>query len=841
MTTSGSASTPIGPGGGAALPVSAPTAGAVARATRERAVVTGRILGWSFTPLRGKRPIGDGWQSAPREDEPTALAWAAQGNIGLRTGSTSGVVVIDIDSGKGGETPKGLPATATVRTGGGGLHLYFKIPAGETIGNSVSRLAPKVDVRGENGQVVYVGSVHPETGATYEWQTGLSPNEVGIAELPSWVVDTLRGARTPSASSSSATTPAATMSAAHGALHHHGTGLTPYGAKVLDDVCSEVAASVPGERNAKLNQAAFRVGQLAGEGDVQESVARALLLVAASACGLDEAEANATIDSGIAGGLKSPRGSKTASAKKASSRTSPPASSHAPSSGRVKSSASVAKEELEEYELSLTEITHGPDGLPLTDWGNARRFVHSETGDVHYATGIGWIRFDGVRWVPSEDDGEAVRRVGSLTGKMASLIGAIIDDVERKRWRKWCEQSQGLARITACHTIARSLPPIMALATAFDSDESEFLLACPNGTIDLTTGVVRAPKREDRLTMATAVRYEPTAKCPTWDKFIHTIFGGNADLIGFVQRAAGYTATGSTREQVFFLLHGTGSNGKSTLVKTLRAVLGDYARNADFQTFLQSRTAGASSGQARSDLARLRGSRLVTASEPDEGARFSESVLKSITGGEPVTARFQYQAEFEYMPRLKLWLSANHKPRVSGSDFAMFRRTRLIPFTVRIPDADKDVDLDKKLLAESEGILAWIVRGAVEWSKGGLRTISEVKLATEEYREENDLLGSFVAEFCVEDPTASIEATALYKEFQAFVEREGEHEWSQTRFGRGLIERKGVTRRRDGVTRRQCYYGIDLRSLFTPPPTPAVPYVTLPPVPPHGTREPGED
>lgn len=797
----------MSPGGGAATSSPASAAGAVARATRQRAVTMGRILGWSFTPLLGKRPTMTGWESAPREDEPTAMAWATSGNIGLRTGSASGVVVVDVDSAKGGETPKDLPVTATVRTGGGGLHLYFKNPAGG-LPNSVSRLGPKVDVRGERGQVVYVGSVHPETGATYEWATGLSPNDVGVAELPAWAIEVLRAPK-----AKREETPPTHASA--GAMRYYGRG-TPYGVSVLERVSTEVASCAPGTRNATLNQAAFRVGQLVAEGDLDEAVARGVLHASATACGLDDAEARATIDSGVAGGLKSPRGSKTATAKKASaSRGSPGPASPAPAPGAKGASPAAATEEEEETDLALTEITVGPDGLPLTDWGNALRFVQSERGDVHYAPGIGWMRFDGVRWVPSEDDGEAVRRVGALTGKMATLIGGILDDIERKRWRKWCEASQAKSRIDACHAIAKSLPPITTRADDFDGPASEFLLAAPNGTIDLTTGSVRDARREDRLTMATSVRYEPAATCPAWDKFLGRIFDDNTDLIHFVQCAAGYTATGSTREQVFFLLHGTGSNGKSTLVKTLRAVLGDYARNADFQTFLQSRT-GASSGQARSDLARLRGSRLVTASEPDEGARFSESVVKSITGGEPVTARYQYQTEFEYVPRLKLWLSANHKPRVAGNDFAMFRRTRLIPFDVRIPDSEKDPALDKKLLAESEGILAWIVRGALYWLEDGLKPPKEVLLATEAYREENDLLGGFIVERCVEDPTAYIEAAPLYKEFRAYIEEAGEHEWTQTRFGRALMERPGIVRERHPVTRRMAYRGIDLRSLFTP-------------------------
>ena len=250
----------------------------------------GHSLGWSFTPLAGKRPILKAWQSRPHEKLEQALAWAAQGNIGLRTGRISGVVVIDVDEGGSVESLSLLP-TAAVRTGGGGTHLYFRFNA--PLGNSVSKLGPHIDVKADGGQVVFAGSVHPETTRTYEWIPGLSPREIPLADLPARILDLLR---VPGRAPSNCGTPPRELA----------TPGHPSAEVFLNEELAALCRAPEGTRNNTLNKAAFRLGSLVASGHLDRLVVESALLETALAIGLGNAEAKATIQSGLdAGGRRS--------------------------------------------------------------------------------------------------------------------------------------------------------------------------------------------------------------------------------------------------------------------------------------------------------------------------------------------------------------------------------------------------------------------------------------------------------------------------------------------------------------------------------------------------------
>jgi len=305
------------------------------------------------------------------------------------------------------------------------------------------------------------------------------------------------------------------------------------------------------------------------------------------------------------------------------------------------------------------------------------------------------------------------------------------------------------------------------------------------------------------------VIYDPAASCPLWDTFLSRTMGGNANLISFLQRAAGYTLTGDVREQCLFFLHGTGANGKSTYLEVLRALLGDYAKQADFSTFIVRTSDG-----VRNDLADLRGARLVTATEVDAGKRFAESLVKQLTGGDTIKARFLFQEFFEFEPTFKLFLAANHKPRIEGTDYAIWRRIRLIPFTVTIPEAERDPDLKRKLLGELPGILRWAVEGCLEWQKRGLKPPEEVLAATEDYRAEMDSLTSFFSESCVIHPESKVLSTVLYDEYVKWCGDSGEEQLPRKQFVARLRE-KGFGHYR-GAGGRYYWYGVTLKGIPAP-------------------------
>jgi putative DNA primase/helicase len=259
---------------------------------------------------------------------------------------------------------------------------------------------------------------------------------------------------------------------------------------------------------------------------------------------------------------------------------------------------------------------------------------------------------------------------------------------------------------------------------------------------------------------------------------------GRRELIHFLQKAIGYSLTGNTQEQCFFILYGTGANGKSTLLDTLLALLGSYAKQAAPDVLLSK-----SIDRHPTELADLMGARLVTAIETGEGRRLAENLVKQMTGGDRIKARFMRQDFFEFSPTFKLFLATNHKPQIRGTDYAIWRRIRLIPFTVTIPEEERDPTLPEKLRVELPGILAWAVRGCLAWQHEGLKPPAEVAHATEAYRTEMDVLAAFLADCCVVHRNARVKASELYHIYTQWCEDNGEHVENQRSFGMRLSER----------------------------------------------------
>jgi putative DNA primase/helicase len=301
------------------------------------------------------------------------------------------------------------------------------------------------------------------------------------------------------------------------------------------------------------------------------------------------------------------------------------------------------------------------------------------------------------------------------------------------------------------------------------------LFNCANGTIDLTTGELIRPRREDLITQCSPVRFDPEAESYEWDRFLDRIFDGRQPLIDYVQRLAGYTVTGLTTEQILPIFYGVGANGKTTLLTVFLEVMGnDYAQKANRDLLMVKQRK-----EHPAELAALFGKRLIVATESDDGSRLAEGLVKDLTGSEKITARGMYENFWQFGPMHKLFLATNHKPEVRGTDHAMWRRLRLIPFDVVIPDAEQDKKLPDKLRAESSGILAWMVQGCLDWQRQGLGTPDEVMKATATYRTEQDVLATFIADECLVSPACKVKATPLYDAYKNWCDRTGEHEQGQ--------------------------------------------------------------
>ena len=332
------------------------------------------------------------------------------------------------------------------------------------------------------------------------------------------------------------------------------------------------------------------------------------------------------------------------------------------------------------------------------------------------------------------------------------------------------KRSQGQPRLDALLTCASTEPELVAHADALDADP--WLLNTPTGTIDLRSGELREHRPEDLITKITAVGPDRGMPTTHWLEYHRTSLG-DPNLIAAFQRRVGYTLTGDTREQCMFIAAGDGENGKTTGMETIAAMLGDYATAADASTF----TTAASDRAARSDLARLRGARLVTADEIDANAQLAESLVKRLTGGDRITARYLYRDEFEFRPVMKLWLTCNHLPRVQGDDHAIWRRLQVIPFDKRIQRPDKH--LSRKLRAELPGILAWAIQGCLDWQRDGLGSCGAIEHAGATYRQREDRLALFLNDRCEIDTDARVESGEL---------RDAYHAWERARGGVPLAD-----------------------------------------------------
>ncbi|HHV39634.1 MAG TPA: DNA primase, partial [Tepidimicrobium sp.] len=404
-----------------------------------------------------------------------------------------------------------------------------------------------------------------------------------------------------------------------------------------------------------------------------------------------------------------------------------------------------------------------------------------------------WIVWNGKQW--AVDNTAAIQRIAKDTvAKIYEEARDTWDEEEREAIEKHARSSESERKLHAMINLASSEEGIPALPEELDN--GAYLLNVANGTLDLTTGALLTHKRKDLLTKLTPIEYDPDAKAPRWEAFVAWAMDNNQNLISFLQRAVGYSLTADVSEQVLFFCHGSGDNGKSVFLETILALLGPYGKTTAQNLLMASRFEAHPTG-----VADLMGTRMAVSIETGESRRLDETLVKSLTGGDRIRARFMRQDFFEFEPTHKIWLATNHKPIIRGRDHAIWRRIRLIPFSMKISEEEKDPQLVDKLKKELSGILAWAVEGCLQWQEHGLGLPEEVKAATEEYKEEmKSQVERFVEECCYVNPRAEALSPDLYKRYEEWCEANGEKTMSNSWFGRKLGEMGLESRKTKGDT-----------------------------------------
>ena len=430
-----------------------------------------------------------------------------------------------------------------------------------------------------------------------------------------------------------------------------------------------------------------------------------------------------------------------------------------------------------------------------SDEALANRFTARHRDDLRFVHTWGrWLVWDGKRWQPDETLIVTDHARGLVRDASGEILG-----------------SNGSQKLAAVVASAKTVSAIERLARADrqhasqtgDWDRDPWLLNTPTGTIDLKTGQVRPHHRQDLITKMTTVG--PGETCPKWLEFLKRIFEDDQNLIAYIQKVLGYSLTGSVQEHALFFCHGTGGNGKGVLLATWHGILGDYSAIAPMSTFTATQNE-----RHPTELAMLRGARLVTAQETEDGHRWAESKIKALTGGDPISARFMRQDFFTYQPSFKLIVAGNHRPSLRNVDEAIRRRFNLVPFTVTIPPAERDPGLAEKLKEEWPGILAWAIEGCLGWQRIGLVPPSAVTKATEDYLTEEDAVGRFISECCERHPQAQAELKDLYAAYKRFCETTGETVMSQKSFSQKL-EGQNLVKGNDSRSRRVRFQGVRLR------------------------------
>lgn len=669
-------------------------------------------------PSPAKHPVHDGWQNVatcdqvdvatwwrPENRGQTMTEWFPLANIGIVTGRKSGIFVLDEDTYNGGDQTLAnyvrrhgeMPETRIHDTGSAGKHYFFIAPPDFDVRNSAGKtLGRGLDVRGENGFVVAPPSMSAK--GFYE----LNPvHDIAPSAAPDWLLERLRHYDQGQNGS---------MGAGQFVTESTGSALK-YVEAALRAESDRMRNAAEGVRNDTLNQCAFSLGTLGGAGLLSEEAAFSALREAALAAGLGEHEIRATFLSGWTSGLEKPR--------------------------------SVQWQSMGAVWPMRARTEFGNCDRMGDHFGRVLRFCPERNC---------WMIYEGGVWRQgTRDEGMwyAQMMIRSLpetealsydTEKIASEDGSEPPTSPREDFIQWTFTQQKASACRNAAELAKGAPLMRMSQDTFDSDP--LLLNARNGVVNLATGDLLKHDPEQRMTLQAAAPFlGPDTPAPQWEAFLRRV-QPSADMRGYLQRVAGYCATGLTIEQVFFLMHGAGANGKSVCQGVLSAILGSYAQTMPVDTLM----ASSIDSRIPNDVARMAGRRFLVAAESKQGKSLDEARMRALTGGDTIAARYMRAEYFEFRPVGKLQLTTNHLPRLSD-DKATWRRIHVIPWPVQIPEEERDGFLQERLIREeAAGILAWIIRGAIAWNQDGLRRPREVDDAVAAYQRDEDTVAQFVEE-----------------------------------------------------------------------------------------------
>ena len=466
------------------------------------------------------------------------------------------------------------------------------------------------------------------------------------------------------------------------------------------------------------------------------------------------------------------------------------------------------RDEEAEDVYGFNKVTEKKKNIPPRSWddmGMAQRFLDRLPHRFLYSmTDKMWYAYNGSYW-EQDNQGLIEKAADEVINNLKNESLVVQDDADKEKVQKaWLKFIKGersrSSKVNMINEIKHLVPVLHS-----QWDKEKMMLNTPSGYIDLTNGTLHDHDYKKMFTQETGVDYTEKVDCPLWIEFLNQTFQNDQELIHFIQKIVGYSLTGSNAEQVMFILFGNGRNGKSVLLNIIKYISGSYAKTMNATTIMQKRN---SSGQGpTSDIARLEGARLVVSSEANEGDRIDESLIKQMTGGDTLVARYSYGRDFEFDPVFKLWMATNHMPKIYGTDEGIWRRLIIIPFTHTVKKENIDKNLEYKLKAESMGILKWAIDGAMMWQREGLNPPEVIKQASQDYREEMDVIEAFISESCVVGDEFKVKASELFDAYKKWADETNNWEgMSNTKFGMEITKRFKKKKTMHGI----FYYGIDL-------------------------------
>lgn len=774
--------------------------------------------------------------------------------IGMPTGKRSGVFVIDLDPrdedveetqarlvAAVGELPRG-PVS---RTQSGGRHIWFKLPPGEeTPRNSAKRLA-NIDWRGDGGYVIVPPSVMDD-GASYVWH--VSPDEVDFPEAPLALLDLVfqRGVFARHEKSADDTGASGPRLGRRQQSNDPGDkAVRAYARAALDRAAGDVANAAKGTRGSTLNAAAFGMAPFIDLGALTEREVYAALSDAADSSGLTATDGAQERDAKIRRGIAAGAGSNPSLAARLDEirrdaddrafrrgyrqerRDAPPATGHDARElgGDVAvdhgSPAPSPEVELRQPSQSGEPPSDDPPGgqggraccdFALTDLGNAKRFVARFGSEFAYVREWGWLAWDGRRWAKGGAEKrleDAIKLTIELIANEARELRDGPDDhvvkvVKGQPLRRsdvhkaWAETSQSNSHIACVKGLV--LSDLERQVGEFDAELTAINVL--NGTLRVSKHptdpyvVLHPHRREDLITKLAPVIYDPAAACPLFDKYLNEVQPA-PDMQRYLDAWGGLSLTGIAVQTLLFL-YGNGRNGKSVWVDAVASVAGDYAESVPIETFLdQGRSKKGS--DATPDLAALPGVRLLRTSEAERGSKLAESLIKAVTGGEPIRARHLNKDFFSFKPQFKLTIQGNYRPKIVGADEGIWGRLQLVPWGVFLPPERRDRTLPLKLQAEASGILNRLLSGLCDFLDNDLPVPGVVQESTKQYREDMDPLGRFL-EACTEPKIGDrVQATEMHRVFNAWARANGETEWTAKGLGSALRDRGLPSKKADVI------------------------------------------